>query len=99
MTSYQDQATPATRENAGYIIQMAEPLPVHPSDRSCEIVLGYRPTTPTCCPYVVWTCYGHSDYNWGHYFQTRQEADKFFQAKVRGELRTRRECGWTYVKM
>ena len=98
MTNYAEQSAPVTRENAGYIIQKAEPVPVHPSDRPCEIVLGFRPSTPGCCPFVVWTCYGHDDYNFGHYFKNQEQAEEFFWKKVKEEKRTRRECGWTYIK-
>ncbi len=50
------------RRNGGYeIIQAVKVTP------KTEIVLGENLNNPIT-PYVVWTCFNETDYQWGHYY-------------------------------
>ena len=72
------------RNNVGFEIIIAEQYyTYYLSDGTVqkeEIVLGHNPKS--CTPFVVWTCFNGTDYEWGHYFQKADEAKKFYHEKL-----------------
>ena len=56
------------RTNAGYTITDS----VHIG--KAEFVIGEMPNAPA--PFVTWECKNGNNYFWGHYFSTRQAAER-----------------------
>ena len=69
------------RTNAGYTITDS----VHIG--KAEFVIGEMPNAPA--PFVTWECKNGNNYFWGHYFSTRQAAERDLLERAGQELNTR----------
>lgn len=83
----------AKRMNDNWEIVFTVDLPTRMGERTCEIVIGDRHTEFE--PFVAWHCFGGSDYAWGHYCQTIEEATECAITKVAQEL----GCDDEYAKV
>lgn len=54
-----------------------------------EFVIGSHETMPD--RFVTWACKNGNDYFWGHYFTTREDAERDLVHRARERLRTLEE--------